>query len=65
MKLILATAWTEKYFAEGSRPAEITVLRWLKNGKIEGRKVGGTWYVDEDAWLAGDDDLVRRVLEAG
>lgn len=58
-------AWAEKYFAEESRPAEITVLRWLREGKIPGRKVGGTWYVDEHTWLADGDALVQQVLDAG
>jgi hypothetical protein len=65
MLLMTATAWAEKYFDEGSRPAEVTLMRWLRAGKLPARKVGGTWYVDEHAWLAGDDELVRRVLEAG
>lgn len=44
------------------RPAEITVRRWLNEGKVPGRKVGGTWYVDEHAWMANGNDLVLRVL---
>lgn len=58
-----ARAWVDKYFDEDSRPPEITLLRWLRSGKIPGRKVGGNWYVDEHAWLADGDDLVRRVLD--
>ncbi|MGQ4661295.1 helix-turn-helix domain-containing protein [Lysobacter sp. F6437] len=65
MKLLKANAWADKYFGEESRPAEITVMRWLRDGKIPGRKVGGTWYVDEHAWLADGDPLVQQVLEAG
>ena len=65
MLLMTAAAWVQKYFAEGSRPAELTVSRWLRDGKVPGRKVGGVWYVDEHAWLAGGDDLVQRVLDAG
>lgn len=65
MLLITHKAWVEKYFAEESKPAEITVLRWLRNEDIPGRKCGGTWYVDEHAWLAGGDELMQRVLEAG
>lgn len=64
MKLLTAHAWVLKYFAEDSRPSEITLQRWLRQEKIPGRKVGGTWYVDEHAWLAAGDDLVQRVLEA-
>ncbi len=65
MKLLSAHAWVAKYFGHESPPAEITVLRWLRDGKVAGRKVGGKWYVDEHAWLAEGDDLVQRVLEAG
>lgn len=66
MKLLTASAWAEKYFAEGSRPAEITLARWLRKKVIPSKKVGGTWYVDEHEWLAGGDELVRKVLdEAG
>lgn len=64
MRLLTAPAWVEKYFDEGSRPSEVTLARWLRGGKIPGRKVGGIWYVDEHAWLAGGDDLVQRVLDA-
>lgn len=65
MRLMTAAAWVEKYFDADSRPADLTLQRWLRAGKVPGRKVGGTWYVDEHAWLATDDELVRRVLEAG
>jgi hypothetical protein len=63
MKLMTAQAWVEKYVAPESRPAEITLMRWLRNGKIPGRKVGGNWYVDEHSWLADGDELVQRVLD--
>lgn len=62
--LIAVPAWREKYFAADSRPAEITAMRWLRDGKVPGRKVGGKWFVDEHAWLAEGDPLVQRVLEA-
>ncbi len=65
MHLITPTAWTEKYFAEGSRPPEATLRRWLRDGVLPSRKIGGSWFIDEQAWLADGDDLVRRVLEAG
>jgi hypothetical protein len=65
VRLLKADAWVAKYFDEASRPAEITVQRWLRDGKVPGRKVGGQWFVDVHAWLAEDDELVKRVLEAG
>lgn len=65
MKLITAAAWALETFEEGSRPSEVTLGRWLRNGTVPGRKIGGIWYVDRHAWDAGDDELVQRVLEAG
>ena len=55
-------AWAEKYFADGSKPSDVTLVRWIRLGRVPGRKVGGMWFVDETAWLADGDDLVERVL---
>jgi len=55
-------AWLNKHFDEDSRPAELTVQRLLREGKVPGRKVGGKWFIDEAAWLADGDDLVQQVL---
>lgn len=60
---MLATEWADSTFSEASRPSEVTLARWLREGTVPARKVGGRWYVDQDAWLAGDDELVHRVLE--
>lgn len=62
MKLVSPQVWAERHFDEECRPAEITIRRLLRDGKLPGRKVGGQWFVDEHAWLAGDDELVLRVL---
>ncbi|OBU52262.1 helix-turn-helix domain-containing protein [Stenotrophomonas maltophilia] len=62
MKLMTEDAWLERYFDPSSRPDTQKLQRWLREGKIPGRKVGGSWYIDEHAWLAGGDDLVARVL---
>jgi hypothetical protein len=64
VRLITPQAFAEKYFAEGSRPAETTLRRWMQNGAVPAKKIGGTWFIDEHAWLAGGDELVQRVLEA-
>lgn len=63
MKLMPIPQWQRKYFAEGGAPDEVTVRRWLRTDQLPGRKLGGTWYIDEDQWLAAGDELVRRVLE--
>ena len=70
MLLLTPKAWREKYFAESSRPPETTLRRWMQDGAIPARKIGGSWFIDEDAWLAGGDDLaadelVQKVLRGG
>ena len=65
MLLLTPTAFAEKYFAEGSRPPEPTLRRWMQNGAVPAVKIGGSWFVDEHVWLSGGDDLVERVLKAG
>lgn len=62
MQLMTAERWLERYFEAGSRPSTQVLQRLLREGKIPGRKVGGAWFIDEHAWLAGGDDLVARVL---
>ena len=62
MLLIAVPAWTKKYFSPESAPSVLTVRRWLRNGSLPGRKIGGTWFVDEHEWLADGDELVLRVL---
>lgn len=65
MNLLTTDAWLERYFDPSSRPSVATLQRWLRDGKIPGKKVGGTWFIDEHEWLADGDDLVSRVLKAG
>lgn len=62
LRLMSIPKWLERHFEPGSAPDEVTVRRWLRDGKLPGRKVGGTWFVDEAAWLADGDELVARVL---
>jgi len=65
MHLMTAEKWLDRYFDPSSRPSIATLQRWLRDGKIPAKKVGGTWFIDEHAWLADGDDLVARVLKAG
>lgn len=64
MKLLAAGKWLQKYFDDTSRPSVATLRRWLRDGKIPGKKVGGTWFIDEHEWLADGDLRVERVLKA-
>lgn len=67
MKLVSIPEWSAKYFDESSRPDDMKCRRWLRDGKLPGRKVGGTWFIDLDAWQLESnefdtDQLVNRVL---
>lgn len=65
MKLMSIPEWQATYFTPTSAPSDFTVRRLLREGKLPGRKVGGEWFIDDQVWQAGDDELVRRVLDAG
>lgn len=65
MRLISIHEWQEKYFSPESAPTDFTARRLLRDAKLPGKKVGGEWFVDEHAWLTGDDPLVQNVLRAG
>ena len=62
MLLVEYRKFADKTFDESSRPADITLQRWLREGKLPGHKIGGIWYVDMHAFLAANDPLVERVL---
>ena len=65
MHLVTPVVWSERYFDESSRPAETTLRRWMQTQAVPAVKIGGSWFIDEHAWLAGGDDLVQRVLSSG
>ena len=65
MSYLTPISWARKYFADDSRPSETTVRKWLREGHVPARKIGGSWFVDEHKWLAANDPLVERVLKAG
>ena len=62
MRLVTVEQFRLRHFEEKSRPAENTVRRWLKTGKVPGKRVGGTWFIDEAKWLADGNRLVEQVL---
>jgi hypothetical protein len=64
MRYITPTAWLNKYFAEDSRPPEPTLRRWMQNNAVPAKKIGGSWFIDEHAWLSHGNQLVERVLGA-
>jgi len=63
--LMTSQRWLDAYFDQTSRPSISQLHRWLREGKVPGKEVGGTWFIDEHEWLADGDNLVERVFKAG
>ncbi len=64
MRYMTPMAWCGKYFSDGSQPPEATLRRWMQHGAVPAKKIGGSWFIDEHAWLSHGDELVERVLKA-
>lgn len=62
MKLITPEGFAGRYFDASSRPSPQLIRRWLRTGRIPGKKVVGKWYIDEQRWLANGDPLVEHIL---
>ncbi|MDB5969072.1 MAG: AlpA family transcriptional regulator [Hydrocarboniphaga sp.] len=68
MKLLLASDWCRKYFAEESMPDPHSVHGWIQKGVVPGETFGKQAYVDESAWLAhsrGAGDELPDVIHSG
>lgn len=62
--LMLASQFARKYFHEGSRPSASTLRRWIERRAIPGCRIHSHYYVDETAYVAQNDPLVLKVLQA-
>jgi hypothetical protein len=49
-------------FSKGSAPHAHTVRRWIDQRLLPGLKIGGRYYVDEDALFAMGNPIVEKVL---
>jgi hypothetical protein len=63
MKLMRIERYTHLRYTEDSRPSPGTVVRWIKEGLLPGRKLGHCYFVDIDKEqrMTGNP-LVDRVL---
>ena len=44
--LITISEYRKKHFSEKSKPDARTVRKWINQGKIKGKKIDKTYYVD-------------------
>lgn len=65
--MITPQEWIEKRFPNAKKkPHPSSVRRWIENGDLPGKKIGGRYYVDEVAEaVSTGDELADRVLRAG
>ncbi len=63
MALMTIKEYRETMFTWNSRPSTRTIKRWIEQGRITGRKIGGQYYVDPDTDVVlAVNHLVLRVL---
>jgi len=63
MSLMRVTEYRETTFSPNSRPSITTIKKWINNGDIAGKIIGGNYYVDTDKILP-TNDLVNKVLDS-
>ena len=61
MPLMRISEYREVMFTPASRPAINTIKKWVSNGDLAGKVIGGNYYVDPDK-LIPVNDLVNKVL---
>jgi hypothetical protein len=48
MKLVTVETWIKEKF-EIPRPSKRTVWRWIRDGKLEAKKIGRRYYLTEES----------------
>lgn len=52
----------QRLFSPESAPHTHTVRRWIDQRRLPGKKIGGRYYIDDDAFTASGNPLVAKVL---
>lgn len=68
-KLMTIPEYLKHQFAPGSAPSVYTVRNWINQGKIDGVKIGGSYYIANGdsvsyAYANPTATLVNRVLNS-
>lgn len=59
---VRVSEWIAQNFAAGSQPAEATVRKWIRAGKVQGVIIGGSYYVEVGDAITTGNALADRVL---
>lgn len=46
--LMTITVFQNKCFDKDSRPCKKTIMKWIRDGEIYAKKIGGMYYIDPD-----------------
>lgn len=66
MLLMKISQYREEHFVEGSRPAINTLKKWIDNGDLNGKVIGGNYYVQIDESEGESvNELVEKALSYG
>lgn len=64
MKLMSLKSFKSHYFADGEAPTDRTIKNWIDKEVIDGRKIGGKYFVNIQKFELTDNELVNSVLMA-
>lgn len=64
MKLMSIKTFQDKYFEKSDAPTTATVKKWIEDGTITGRKIGGKYFINVNAFELTGNKLVDDVLLA-
>lgn len=64
MQLMTLKAFKARYFTPSSAPSDVTIKRWIEEGEIAGRKLGGKYFIDAHKFELTGNKLVDQVLSA-
>lgn len=64
MAYMKVSQYREKHFVEGSRPSVNTIKRWIDDGELPGKTIGGMYYVEVDR-VKPVNPMLLKVLNHG
>ena len=52
----------DEHFVVGSAPSKATIIKLIKDGDIDGRRIGKNWFIDMNKYNRSNNELVNQVL---
>jgi hypothetical protein len=58
--LVKATTWARETFRGGSIPSRDKIIKWIEQGEVPGRLIGGCPYIDENLFCVEQPTIMRN-----